>query len=221
MAIQKTITVKGIGRVLAKPDYVVLTMDLESQQVDYNDAMAQETDKIDALTEAFTVIGFEKDNLKTTSFNVRTATRYEKDRYGNSKSVFDGYVVSHKLKLSFDFDSSRLSKVLTAISICPADPSLGIKFTIKDPTAVNEELLRSAAVNAREKAEILCDASGVELGELINIDYNWGEIDFYSHTEYDNKYLAEPMMDSAPGAIDFTPDDIDASDTATFVWEIR
>ncbi len=30
------------------------------------------------------------------------------------------------------------------------------------------------------------------------------------------EYLEEPMMGSAPGATDFTPDDIDASDNSHF-----
>lgn len=35
----RTITVKGIGRVSAKPDYVVLSMTLESKHIDYDKAM--------------------------------------------------------------------------------------------------------------------------------------------------------------------------------------
>ncbi len=215
----KTITVKGIGRVLAKPDYVVITMALESQRMGYNEAMAVEAEKINALTEALVIIGFEKDDLKTTNFNVQTDYHHEKDARGNSKSVFDGYVVSHDLKLSFDFDTNRLSKVLTAISNCPTEPTMHIRFTIKDTTAISEEMLRSATENAKRKAEILCDAAGVKLGDLIDINYSWGEIDFYSRTSmYDEEDL-QPIL-SKPSAIDFTPDDIDVSDTAAFVWEI-
>ena len=35
---------------------------------------------------------------------------------------------------------------------------------MKDATAINEEMLRSVALNARRKAEILCEASDVKLG---------------------------------------------------------
>ena len=35
----RTITVKGIGKVSATPDYVVLSMGLESQDMDYEKAM--------------------------------------------------------------------------------------------------------------------------------------------------------------------------------------
>ena len=50
--------------------------------------------------------------------------------------------------------------------------------------------------------------------------YNWGELDVYSRTRFDCcEEAMAPMM--AAKAIDIDPDDIDVSDTATFVWEIK
>ena len=94
-------------------------------------------------------------------------------------------------------------------------------FHSKRPHSVNKELLRSATVNAKEKAQILCEASNVELGELITIDYNWGELNIVSHTDYmlEEKCMAMPVGGLAD--IEIEPDDIDVSDTATFVWEIK
>ena len=114
----------------------------------------------------------------------------------------------------------RLSQTLAAIATCLAQPELSIAFTVKDPTAVNDALLREATINAKKKAELLCEASGVTLGQLLTIDYNWGELNIYSDTRYD---LAEDCLMALPTSapsIDIEPDDIDVRDTATFVWEI-
>ena len=102
-----------------------------------------------------------------------------------------------------------------------AEPEISIRFTVKDPSAVNEELLRSAAENAKKKAELLCSASGVKLGDLVNIDYNWGELSIYSRTNYemDMDCMKACAVDSY--SLDIEPDDIDATDTVTFVWEIQ
>jgi hypothetical protein len=142
------------------------------------------------------------------------------DKSGNFRQVFNGYIVRHKLKLEFDFDMERLAQTLSAVASCRTHPQLNIDFTVKDATSINEEMLRSAAVNAKQKAEILCSASGVSLGELLAIDYNWGELDIRSRTRYDmdEKCLAAP---AAALPIDIAPDDIDVSDTATFVWAIH
>lgn len=55
---------------------------------------------------------------------------------------------------------------------------------MKDKEAVDAALLDSACANAKAKAEILTKASGVTLGELVSIDYNWGELHLYSPTHY-------------------------------------
>mgnify|MGYP001330009948 FL=1 len=81
--------------------------------------------------------------------------------------------------------------------------------------------MRSATINAREKAEVLCEASDVELGDLLTIDYNWGELNIVSRTDYmlEERAMAMPMR--AMADMDIQPEDIDVSDTATFVWEIK
>ena len=217
----RTITVKGMGRVSTAPDYVVISMSLEAHEQDYEATMELAAKKIEQLNASLEEIGFEKKSVKTTNFNVRTDYERVKDRSGNYKSVFNGYICSHRLKVEFDFDTKRLAQTLYAISRCLAQPELSISFTVKDPSAVNKELLRSATINAKEKAQILCEASGVELGQLLTIDYNWGELNIVSHTDYmlEEKCMAMPVGGLAD--MDIEPDDIDVSDTATFVWEIK
>lgn len=218
---QRTITVKGIGNVSAAPDYVVISMSLEAQSMNYDETLELAAKKIEYLNSSLEEIGFEKKSVKTTNFNVRTDYDRVKDNNGNYKSIFSGYICNHRLKVEFDFDTRRLAQTLYAISKCLASPELSISFTVKDPTAVNSELLRSATINAKEKAKILCEASGVELGELLSIDYNWGELNIVSHTDYmlEEKCLAMPSSSLAD--IDIEPDDIDVRDTATFIWEIK
>lgn len=217
----RTITVKGIGRATAKPDTVVLSMSLDSRAAEYSKAMEIAAGSISDITQTLMGAGFEKDSVKTTNFNVRTDYENVKDnRSGQYHREFRGYVVAHNLKLEFGFDMKRLSQALSAVAECPAHPQLSISFVVKNTTAVNEEMLRSATKNAKEKAEVLCDAAGVVLGKLLSIDYNWGELNICSPTQYGvaEECLAAPMM---ARSIDIEPDDIDVSDTATFMWEIE
>ena len=217
----RTITVKGMGNVKTAPDYVVVSMSLESLGMEYEETMEQAAHQIDYLNTSLEAVGFKKKSVKTTNFNVRTAYESVKDKNGNYKSVFNGYVCSHRLKVEFDFDTKRLAQTLSAISKSLAKPELSIAFTVKDPSAINKELLRSATINAREKAEVLCEASDVELGDLLTIDYNWGELNIVSRTDYmlEERVMSMPMK--AMADMDIEPDDIDVSDTATFVWEIK
>ena len=112
----RTITVKGIGKVSARPDYVVISMSLESNHKDYDKAMSLAADNIQYLNETLGRCGFEKDAVKTTNFNVRTDYEREKDRYGNYKSVFCGYEVTCKSFL-WHF---QLLQIASPILRCPS-----------------------------------------------------------------------------------------------------
>lgn len=216
----RTITIKGIGKLSLKPDQVVVSLTLETIDKNYDKAMDMAADHLEQLRGALVGIGFAKDDLKTASFNVGTEHERELDKNGNYKRIFTGYGVTHHLKLEFDFDSQRLSKTLGAIAACIAEPELNVQFTVKDKESVNAALLESACVNAKAKAGILAKASGVRLGDLISIDYNWGELHLFSPTQYDVEDACMKIAGAAPTSIEIEPDDIDVSDSVTFVWEI-
>lgn len=214
----RTITVKGIGAVSVKPDLIVLRLSMETAEYEYDAAMKAAAEKIDFLNKALEAAGFEKKSAKTADFRVRADYDRLNDGKGNYTSVFMGYKCRHELKIEFDFDTKRLAKALSEISKCIAKPEISIDFTVKDSSAVSGELLKAAVKNAREKAEILCAASGAKLGELLSIDYNWGELHLYSATDYDVE--GKCLMSCAADDMDIEPEEIKARDTATFEWEI-
>lgn len=214
----RTITVKGIGAVSVKPDLIVLRLSMETAEYEYDAAMKAAAEKIDFLNKALEAAGFEKKSAKTADFRVRADYDRRNDGKGNYTSVFMGYKCRHELKIEFDFDTKRLAKALSEISKCIAKPEISIDFTVKDSSAVSGELLKAAVKNAREKAEILCAASGAKLGGLLSIDYNWGELHLYSETDYDVE--GKCMMLGAADDMDIEPEEIKARDTATFEWEI-
>lgn len=216
----RTITVKGVGTASTKPDLIVISLGITEQNTEYVSAVNGANERIEKLQKAIAAAGFAKEDLKTLSFNART--NYEKYRAedGSYKQKFAGYVCDYDLKLSMDFDNKRLAETLTAIANSGANAEQSIAFTVKNPEKVSAELLRSATENAREKAEVLCAASGVTLGELVNIDYSWNDISIHSPSVYSKQLRG---MDAAPAAAmpEFEPEDIKSSDSATFVWEIK
>lgn len=216
----KTITIKGIGQVTLKPDLIVISMKMETVDKEYDKTMEISTKRIEELNKALEEIGFKKESILTTNFNV--STRYEsiRNKDGIYQNVFKGYACIHNLKLEFDFDTKILAKVLSKISLCLAKPELSITFTIKDQTKVNEELLKSATKNAKEKAMILASSSGVTIKDLISINYDFEEIALYSNTEYRVENRCMMKAESYLANINIEPDDIKINDTVTFIWEI-
>ncbi len=217
---KRTITIQGIGKLSLKPDYTVISMSLRAVNEKYDTAMETAAQHLDTLQNALVRLGFAREDLKSSRFNVSTEYDNERDKNGNYKRIFVGYVVTLQLKLEFDFNMERLAEVLVAIAGCIAQPELNVQFTVKDKEAVNAALLESACANARAKAKILAGASGVKLGALLSIDYSWGDRSLDSPTRYEMDEACMLRASAAPSGMEITPEDIKVSDQVTFVWAI-
>ena len=198
----------------------MISMSLREANEEYDTAMETASRHLDTLQNALKRLGFAKEDLKSSRFDVSTEYNNERDKNGNYKRVFVGYVVTLQLKLEFDFNMERLAEVLVAIAGCIAQPELNVQFTVKDKEAVNAALLESACDNARAKAKILAGASGVKLGELLSIDYSWGDRALCSPTRYEMDEACMLKASAAPSGMEITPEDIKVSDQVTFVWAI-
>lgn len=218
----RTIRVTGKGQIKVKPDMTRITITLSGLYKDYGETLRRSSDDTEALKDVLSCFGFARSDLKTLSF--RVDTEYENYRDGNNDYMrrFVGYRFNHVTKVEFASDNDRLGRVLYALAACPVRPEFQISFTVKDPESAKNLLLGKAVADAKEKAAVLSGAAGVALKEIQSIDYSWGEIDFeyrpMNGALLAEKCLAEPM--DASYDMDIEPDDIEASDTVTVIWEI-
>ncbi len=214
----RTIHIRGTGKAELKPDRVELPMTLTARNIDYEQTMELAAKALEALLAAFSGAGFEREIVKTLDYRVDPVFESEQDDRGVYRQVFSGYECRHTLKAAFPLSQERLGAALQALASCPARPVFNVRFTIKDQDAVREDLLKSAAEDARRKAEILCAVGGVTLGRLIHIGYQCSDGAFYSES---NVMLAKASRAMpAMAALDIAPDTISVSDSASFLWEI-
>lgn len=217
----RTIRVTGKGKIKVKPDMTRLTITLEGMYKDYGETLKHSSEDTDALKELMTQFGFDKSDLKTLNFNVNTEyeSYREKDVY---KQRFLGYKYVHVLKLEFESDNDRLGKILYALANSEIHPEFRISYTVKDPEASKNELLGNAVKDAKAKASVLADASGVALKDIQNIDYSWGEINFeVEPMRKDMIFESRCMLAEGSYDMDIEPDDIEVTDTVTVIWEIE
>lgn len=212
-----TVTVKGMGSISVKPDLIRLDLDMQSRSKDCGEAMDHAESGLDELRNVLEEVGFSRDALRTASFDVHTEYESVPDENGNYRNVFKGYCCAHIMKLEFDLDTERLAQVLRAISTTEAAPQLSVCFTVRDAETIREELIRSSAANARRKAELLCDASGVKLGRLMKISYDRSEMNFISEARYS---MDMRCLGVSAKSVSIEPDDIKLTDSAEFEWEI-
>jgi len=213
----REIVVKGIGKAAATPDLIVLTMKLEVTEPEYDFTIRRATQMLDTLRIAIVSAGHDGKKLKTTSFNINTKFESYKEK-GDWKQRFIGYSCVHDLCLEFDLDMPMIGATLGAIARCDANPNFSIKFSIKDPNAVSEQLLTSAVENAKWKASVLATAAGITLGTIQRIEYNWSDIHLYSKTTMNDSAL---HLATEPLGIDIEPEEVNVSDSATVIWAIE
>lgn len=216
MGKSREITIKGIGNITAKPDFVSISISLEKINENYSIGYKQFTNDMKKLQKVVEELGFSKDELKASSISSSQHKEYIKGNY-----VPKGYKFESSLKLSFDFDPERLGKSLEKLSKSEIKPNINIRFTVRDKEEVKNQLLAAAAKDAKKKAEILCTALDAKLGQLLKINYNWEEIEIYSNIQYEMEGCCCGSASGDDDIIDFTPEEINLTDDAVFVWEIE
>ena len=215
----KTIKVTGKGQLRLKPDTTRVTLSLEGTDKEYGKVLERSANDTKELRQLLTGFGFEKTDLKTLQLNVDPEYEgYQED--GVYKQRFIGYRFHHRMKIEFPSDNDRLGRILFALSKSKIQPEFQISYTVKDPEKAKNELLSKAVQDAKEKAKTLTEAAGVELKELIEIDYSFGQLNLEVRPV---NRLMKASMDMAVEEsyeMDIEPEDIAVSDTVTILFEI-
>lgn len=214
----KIITVKGKGTSRQAPDQIQLALDLQTLVAEYSRTFEMANEKVSRLQAELAKVGFTKDQLKTTDFNVTARYESYQEKNGEWRQRFVGYQLTQRFLLAFSLDMEKLGKVIYAIDASASEPQLSVNFTVSDPAAMEAEMLQSAAEDAQRKAEILAQATGQQLGDLLGIDYNWGEVVFQSETQIGGLNLMRASEIALP---DLTPEDVEVGDTVTFNWQLK
>jgi uncharacterized protein YggE len=215
----RTLRVKGIGKLSVKPDLIQLLLTLKGLLYTYGQALEEASAARDRLKEAFTERGFTDQDLKTSYFSIDTKYEGQSDGAGNYQQKFVGFEYEHRLKLEFEADNKRLGQILTSLLNSGVPALFNIVYTVKDPGPIKAQLLERAVLDARTKAELLARAAGVRTGKLLRI----------IHSKQDPALRAE-LMRGGP-ALNQTvyaglnaglePEDIQLEESVSLVWEIE
>ena len=170
------INVTGSGTAFAAPDVAVLSLGVEAEADSVGEARAQAAEAMDAILVALKDGGVADEDIQTTRFSVQP--RYE--RIGG-RQVLQGFVVDNivtaKIR-SIDDTGQLIDAALEAGGDLTRIES--VRFTIDDPSSLEDEARQEAMAEARRKAETLAQAAGVNLGRPRTISETGGprEIDF-------------------------------------------
>ena len=218
----RTIKVTGKSNVKASPDYTRISLTLSDTLKEYDECLAKSVEDMNVIVECIKRLGFERNELKTSSFEIDRKTQSYRDKYDNWKERFIGYEYTENVNFTFKNDNARLGKILYALAHISIIPEIRISYFCSDVESIKNQLLELAIKDAKKKAELLTSASGVKLCEILDIDYSWINVNL----ELDDLKLCpsgvlQDCCDEEGYDVDFEPDDISTSDSVRITFRIE
>ncbi len=214
------IIVEGKAKRHFKPDNVCININFYTLTETYNEALEKGTKSVETFVkDVFEKLNFNKEELKTRSFNVREETEYNVD---TRKHEFKGFSYSQAAKFSFDYDMKRLAEFMEEVSKLENPPRYQISFDIKNMEQAKSLVMADAYAKAEEKAKMIALAAGKKLKECIKVDFRPFEESVTSNSRMGGEMYEKAMFKQADISEriqnTFAPEDIEVTETLYCLW---
>lgn len=156
------LTVTGEGQSRIAPDLATVQLGVTTQADSAAAAMTQNAEQQNAVIAALREAGLAETEIQTSGLNLTPLMRYGE---GSAPEV-TGYQAQNLVSIRVS-EIGDLGQILDAIVDAGANEIQGISFTREDGTGPLDEARRAAVEDARAKAEVLAEASGVTLGPIL------------------------------------------------------
>ena len=210
----RTMVITGKGKVSANPDLAIIRLPVENYNMRYSNAVKELNSIVNQLRKALVQLGIEKENIKTRDFKVDNVAEYDKVR---KAKIIKGYNAQHDLVLEIPLHNKLINQIINKVSEIDETIAIQINFSVREKEEYLQRLLQNAFEEAKKKASIIAESSGISLKEIVNINYSFSDIYFISETSADYNSIRYDQDYSA----DLNPKDIDMSENVTITWRIE
>ncbi len=165
-----TLTVTGEAQVIVPADYAELTLGVSTLTESVTEANATNSATLDAVIQALHDIGISAEDIVTENFSISPVYDYQYGKLGESQTV-TGYQVENRLHVTIR-DVNQVGAVLDAGVAAGANEAFGINFLSSQSADAANQALQAAVAEGRRKAELLAQACGQSLGDLVSVTEN-------------------------------------------------
>ena len=151
------ITVNGTGEVRVSADTAIISLGVNARDKDVLKAQQRVNETIAAIRTALIEQGVKEENINTDFINI-----YPLYDYSNDQEQLAAYNASSTLAIKV----TDMESVGTLIDVCfaaGANTLNGISFSASDTEEAKTEVMKKAVTDAKKKAEILAEASGLKI----------------------------------------------------------
>ena len=151
------ITVNGTGEVRVSADTAIISLGVNARDKDVLKAQQRVNETIAAIRTALIEQGVKEENINTDFINI-----YPLYDYSNDQEQLAAYNASSTLAIKV----TDMESVGTLIDVCfaaGANTLNGISFSASETEEAKTEVMKKAVTDAKKKAEILAEASGLKI----------------------------------------------------------
>jgi uncharacterized protein YggE len=160
------ITVRGVGRVSARPDAALAQVGAEARAAGLTDATAEVARRMAAVRERVRALGVGEPDIGTVAYAVEPLVAPRRGEDDPARIL--GYRALNVVQVRVR-DLAALGRVLDAAVAAGANVLRGISFTVLDRGRLESEARARAVSDAFERAQQLAAAAGVRLGDLLSL----------------------------------------------------
>ena len=203
---EHAVSVSATSSQQVNPDLLVITLHVQTDAANAKQAVADNAAVSADLMAKLKALGLADQDMQTVSYDVSpvTQTNYTCDKSGFNcqyNYVVTGYRATNSLSLNVK-DLTKGGDVIDAASSAGTNQTFvdSVQFTLQDATrrTLENAMLKTAAAQAKDKAQNMADGSGASLGKLLSISESNV---YYPMPVYRNDLMAAPSAAGAKTAL--------------------
>ena len=160
-----TITVLGWGESQGAPDVAKVTLGVETEGASAVEAQNKNNQVMEQVITALRDLGIPQKNIKTEYFYLYPERRYDP---GTSQQELVGYRANNEVVVTIT-DTDGLGAVIDAAIMAGANRVNSVEYDIQRSESVRDAALQAAVADATHKAQVLAQAAGVKIVELVSL----------------------------------------------------
>ena len=170
---ENTIIVSGEGEAYARPDLAIVVFSVKSENKKIDQAMKDNTKKINTVIDTIKKLGVNKRDIKTMSFSINPFYEYQRKGLTTipTKKILAGYEVNQSLQVKIR-DLSKIGVIIKRSVDKGANIVGNFILTINNPEKIKAEAREKAIGQAKEKAKEIASQLGVKLLRIVNFSEN-------------------------------------------------
>ena len=204
----RQVTVVGSGEVQGRPDTLTANVSIEATAPDVTTAMNQTSDRMQAVINALTNSGIDRNDITTT--NVTLQPQYGG---GTNNPTIVAYQASNSINVKIR-DLNNASQTLGLIGSTGGDATRinSVSYVIDDDSQLVKDARTRAFDDAKDRAEQYAQLAGLTLGKVISISESAGTTP--------PTPMPTPMPRAAMEAVPLEPGQQTVTFSVTVIWEL-